>query len=270
MPVEVVATSLTDGRERWFTYGPVVEAVLASAAIPAIFPPVEIDGERFIDGGVVDNVPDPPGHRVRGDPHRGAAVHPSRSIHPHRPSGRWRPCSTPSSSRSTPDSPGTWPSCHRGSRSSCAAGARSGPVTSTTSPPPQALIAQGREEASEVVRRYGLGLPGPPASIRPVDGPGESVPWTGWAEWTELDALDGPGNAGDPVGQPSTSSPTRLRHPSIGAPTPSPAHPSRRGHVTAHDAGRHAGDHAMVGEVRRAPPLPPPPPRSSQAPSPGG
>ena len=44
MPVEVVATSLTDGRERWFTYGPVAEAVLASAAMPAIFPPVEIDG----------------------------------------------------------------------------------------------------------------------------------------------------------------------------------------------------------------------------------
>ena len=57
VPVEVVATSLTDGGERWFTYGPAVDAVLASAAMPAIFPPVEIDGERYIDGGVVDNVP---------------------------------------------------------------------------------------------------------------------------------------------------------------------------------------------------------------------
>lgn len=57
IPVEVVATSLTDGRERWITSGPTVEAVLASAAIPAIFPPVEIDGDRLIDGGVVDNVP---------------------------------------------------------------------------------------------------------------------------------------------------------------------------------------------------------------------
>ena len=52
-----MATSLVDGRERWFTYGPAVDAVLASAAMPAIFPPVEIDGERYIDGGVVDNVP---------------------------------------------------------------------------------------------------------------------------------------------------------------------------------------------------------------------
>ena len=57
IPIEVVATSLVDGRERWFTYGPAVEAILASAALPAIFPPVEIDGERYMDGGVVNNVP---------------------------------------------------------------------------------------------------------------------------------------------------------------------------------------------------------------------
>ena len=57
VPVEVVATSLTDGGEHWFTRGPAIDAVLASAAMPAIFPPVEIDGERYIDGGVVANVP---------------------------------------------------------------------------------------------------------------------------------------------------------------------------------------------------------------------
>lgn len=57
IPFEVVATSLTDGRERWLTSGPVVEAVLASAAIPGILPPVTIDGDVLVDGGVVDNVP---------------------------------------------------------------------------------------------------------------------------------------------------------------------------------------------------------------------
>lgn len=57
IPLEVVATSLTDGRERWLDRGPVVEAVLASAAIPAILPPVTIDGDTLIDGGVVNNVP---------------------------------------------------------------------------------------------------------------------------------------------------------------------------------------------------------------------
>lgn len=57
VPVEVVATSLTTGRERWFTSGSVVKPVLASAALPAVLPPVEIGGELFIDGAVVDNVP---------------------------------------------------------------------------------------------------------------------------------------------------------------------------------------------------------------------
>lgn len=57
VPLEVVATSLVDGRERWLTEGSAVEAVLASAAIPAMFPPVTIGGELLIDGGVVDNVP---------------------------------------------------------------------------------------------------------------------------------------------------------------------------------------------------------------------
>jgi len=57
LPLDIVATSLTDGRERWLTHGPAVEAVLASAAIPAILPPVTIDGDLLVDGGVVDNVP---------------------------------------------------------------------------------------------------------------------------------------------------------------------------------------------------------------------
>jgi NTE family protein len=57
VPLEVVATSLHDGLERWLAEGPAVEAVLASAAIPAMFPPVRIGGELLIDGGVVNHVP---------------------------------------------------------------------------------------------------------------------------------------------------------------------------------------------------------------------
>lgn len=57
VPLEVVATSLTDGRVRWFTRGSAMDAILASSALPALLPPVEIDGELFIDGGVIDNVP---------------------------------------------------------------------------------------------------------------------------------------------------------------------------------------------------------------------
>jgi NTE family protein len=57
IPIEVVATSLTDGRERWIGHGPAVDALLASAAIPAMFPPVVIGGDVLVDGGVVNNVP---------------------------------------------------------------------------------------------------------------------------------------------------------------------------------------------------------------------
>ncbi len=55
--LEVVATSLVDGRMQWFDSGPALTRIMASAALPALLPPVSIGEERFIDGGVVDNVP---------------------------------------------------------------------------------------------------------------------------------------------------------------------------------------------------------------------
>jgi NTE family protein len=57
IPLEVVTTSLTDGRERWIAHGDALQAILASSAIPSIFPPVVIDGDVLVDGGVVNNVP---------------------------------------------------------------------------------------------------------------------------------------------------------------------------------------------------------------------
>ncbi len=57
LPFWVVATSLRLGVERWFNHGDVTAALLASTALPGVFPPVTIDGEDYIDGGVVNNVP---------------------------------------------------------------------------------------------------------------------------------------------------------------------------------------------------------------------
>jgi NTE family protein len=57
IPFEVIATSLDTGTECRITSGPVVEALLASAAVPGIFPPVRIGDELMIDGGVVNIVP---------------------------------------------------------------------------------------------------------------------------------------------------------------------------------------------------------------------
>jgi NTE family protein len=57
IPLAVVATDLETGAEEVFASGKVATPLLASTAMPGIFPPVEIDGRRFIDGGVSDAVP---------------------------------------------------------------------------------------------------------------------------------------------------------------------------------------------------------------------
>jgi NTE family protein len=57
IPVHVVATDVLTGRDALLSSGPAAEAVMASAAIPAVFPAVEIDGRALFDGGVVNNTP---------------------------------------------------------------------------------------------------------------------------------------------------------------------------------------------------------------------
>ena len=51
----MVATNLSSGKRTIFTSGPIAPALLASAAIPGIFPPVHIENEVYVDGGAVDN-----------------------------------------------------------------------------------------------------------------------------------------------------------------------------------------------------------------------
>lgn len=57
IPLHVVATDLLSGADVLISRGDAVDAILASAAIPGIFPPVSIDGRDHIDGGVVNNSP---------------------------------------------------------------------------------------------------------------------------------------------------------------------------------------------------------------------
>ena len=57
IPFQCVAASIERAAEHWFDRGPLVEAILASSAIPALFPPVEVGGEHFYDGGLVNSVP---------------------------------------------------------------------------------------------------------------------------------------------------------------------------------------------------------------------
>jgi NTE family protein len=176
IPVEVVATSLTDGQERWFTYGSAMDAVLASTAVPAIFPPVEIDGERFIDGGVVNNVP------IRRAIESGATRIVVLLCGPpvYSPASPRRPVEAMLNalmisihSRFARDMAQLPPGVEVIVCSGVQGGSRDFDDFSST----ESLIAQGREEASEVVRRYGLGDPGVftaptvPEAMDPAPGP---------------------------------------------------------------------------------------------------
>jgi NTE family protein len=57
LPCVIVATDLLEGVEVRITSGPATPALLASAAIPGIFPPVEIAGRYLIDGSVANHTP---------------------------------------------------------------------------------------------------------------------------------------------------------------------------------------------------------------------
>jgi NTE family protein len=57
IPLGVMVTSLTGDPERCFWAGPARDLLLASSALPGVFPSVVIGNHRFIDGGVVNNMP---------------------------------------------------------------------------------------------------------------------------------------------------------------------------------------------------------------------
>lgn len=54
VPLRILAADLTTGEPHFFTEGRLLDAVLASSAMPGVFPPVAIGGRTFIDGGIVD------------------------------------------------------------------------------------------------------------------------------------------------------------------------------------------------------------------------
>lgn len=57
VPFECVAASIEAAGAHWFSRGPVVDAVLASCAVPGLLPPVKVGNEHFVDGGLVRSVP---------------------------------------------------------------------------------------------------------------------------------------------------------------------------------------------------------------------
>jgi NTE family protein len=57
IPLAVIATDITSGEKVVLNQGKVAPAVMASACIPGIFIPVEINDRLLVDGGLVENVP---------------------------------------------------------------------------------------------------------------------------------------------------------------------------------------------------------------------
>jgi NTE family protein len=55
VPLAIVATDLVAGEPVVMRSGPLVPALMASAAVPGYYPPVRIDGRLLVDGGVVAN-----------------------------------------------------------------------------------------------------------------------------------------------------------------------------------------------------------------------
>ena len=56
-PLVVVATDIEAGEKVVMNRGPAAPAVMASSAVPGLFPPVTIEGRRLMDGAILERVP---------------------------------------------------------------------------------------------------------------------------------------------------------------------------------------------------------------------
>ena len=57
IPLAVISFDLTTGEELVQTEGALIDAVMASCAIPGVFPAVDVNGRQAMDGGIVNPVP---------------------------------------------------------------------------------------------------------------------------------------------------------------------------------------------------------------------
>ncbi len=59
IPFRCQATDLNDAKSVTFARGSLQDAVRASASIPGVFRPFELDGHEFVDGAILENLPTP-------------------------------------------------------------------------------------------------------------------------------------------------------------------------------------------------------------------
>ena len=114
VPFQCVAANVERAAEHWFSRGPLVEAVLASCAVPGLLPPVQVDGQTYLDGGLVHSIP--VGRAVAlGATHAlRPAGRPDRAAARARRSGRGRSGWSRSRWSGGTGSPPTWPRCRPG------------------------------------------------------------------------------------------------------------------------------------------------------------
>ena len=103
VPAVVVATNLDTGEPAVFGQGAVEPAVLASTAIPGVFPPVNIGGVEYVDGAMMSNC----GLETAWNHGRRMVVIETPHVPPDKALGILKPfISGPPSSHDTPMSPG--------------------------------------------------------------------------------------------------------------------------------------------------------------------
>lgn len=81
-PLHITATDLIRAEEVCFHQGPLIKPLLASAAFPVVFSPVEFEGTVYADGGILNNFPVEP---LKGQCQRvvGIFVHAFREMENH-------------------------------------------------------------------------------------------------------------------------------------------------------------------------------------------
>lgn len=57
LPLSIIATDLATGERVVFRSGSLAQAMRASMAVPGLVAPLELDGRKLVDGGLVDNLP---------------------------------------------------------------------------------------------------------------------------------------------------------------------------------------------------------------------
>ena len=155
---QVCAASIERAAEHWFDSGPLVDAVVASAAVPGLLPPARVGGEHYLDGGIVNSIPLARAVQLGADPAVRAAGGPDRPAADACRAGRGRWPGCPSRSPVATGSPARWPSCPTTSRR-------------TSSPPAARPHATTRSAATAT------SPPSSSASTRRTTPPGTT--WTG-------------------------------------------------------------------------------------------